>query len=194
MESTVPRAAHCELVRRAGRLFGCKGAFVALADTAQVVPGIDAAGVAVLPVELNSIAADGVSTGRLGRRREHGQDIGGFGFGLTRLAAIGLAQVDAGGTGAGLAQPRKAPRAVVTIDPIDLHALAFGEQNANLLGRNGDLGQCAGLFTFVVLVLLGGDADAFVCHEYSLQRPENRVSCLLSGLRRRSLAFRRSAV
>ena len=62
-----------KLIRRAAGLFRGEGTFPALADAAQVVPGIDAGGMAVLQVELDRITAHRVGAGGLGGRGVHGQ-------------------------------------------------------------------------------------------------------------------------
>jgi len=126
------------LIRRAGCLFSHKGTFAALATAAQIIPGVDAAGVAVLPVELDCVAADGLRAGRLHGRGIHGQDGGWPGLWLPYFTAIRLALLDAGGAGAGITQPGKAPGAVVAVNPIDLHALALRDEHADLLSRDAD--------------------------------------------------------
>src|ERR1700676_4053708 len=87
-------------------------AFRALAVAAQEVPGIDAAGVAILPIELDRIAADSVGAGWSSGGLVHLQQLLGVGLGLARLAALNFSFFDAGGAGTGVAQPGEVPLAL----------------------------------------------------------------------------------
>src|SRR6476620_7415682 len=97
-----------------------KGALPTLAIPTQVLPRVDAAGVAVEPVELESIAAHGVGARRLDGRGVHGQERCGLRLGLAGFAAFRFAFVDASGARAGIAQPGEVPTALVAISPVDL--------------------------------------------------------------------------
>ena len=57
----------------------------------------------------------------------------------------------------------------MTIRPINLEPLAFGEQNAHLFRGNGNTGKRAVAFVLGGLLIFADEADAFVAHEYSLQ-------------------------
>src|ERR1035437_1601479 len=98
---------------------------VALADAPQVVPGVDAGFVAVVPFELQCVLADGRHFDRTGRLLIHRQQGLGFRLWLARCAAGLLALFMAGGAGAGVAQPTESPRALVAGAPVNLHAAAF---------------------------------------------------------------------
>src|SRR6185369_1454824 len=70
-------------------------ALCALAMPPQIIPGVDPAGVPILPVELKRITPDSMRTGRLSRRRVHRQQIRSFGFRLPSLPSLSLALVNA---------------------------------------------------------------------------------------------------
>jgi len=75
---------------RAGGFRGPEGTFAALADAAQILPGVDAGGVAVEPVELYGVAADGVYAGGFTGGVVHGQENGGLGLAWPALRPSAL--------------------------------------------------------------------------------------------------------
>jgi len=125
--------------------------------------------VAVEPVELDGVAAHGVGAGRFDGRGVHGQKLGWPGFELTGLAAFRFPLLDAGGAGAGLAQPGKVPGAAVAVCPVDLKPPALSEQNTNLLRSDGDAGERLVVLVLACLLAFVYNAYAFVAHKDSLQ-------------------------
>jgi hypothetical protein len=140
------------------------GALCALAVAAEVVPGVDSGGVAVFPVELKRVAADGGDGLGLGGGRVHGEKLRGCGFGLAGIETRGFAHVIAGGAGAGVAEPLESPRAFVSVGPVDLKAFALGEEDADFEGSDGFARELVGLFT-AGFFFFADDADAFVTHD-----------------------------
>ena len=128
----------------------------------------------VLPIELQSIASHGMGAGWLGRRGVHRQQSGGLGFGLPWLAALVAALFVAGGTGAGVAEPRKGPSATMPVLPVDLETLALGEQNTHLFRCYRDAGQRAVVFCLARRMFLVDKTNAFVANSLSLQMTANR--------------------
>jgi len=134
---------------------------------AEEVPGVDAAGVAVFPMELDGVAADGLGAGGAGWGLVHLQQLRGFGLGLAGLAALNLALFDAGGAGAGVAQPGEVPMAAVAVFPVDFHAGALGLEDANFAGRKSLFAERASACFFALLALLfflAEKANSLVAH------------------------------
>src|SRR5450432_722793 len=140
-------------------------AFVALTMAAQIVPSVNAAGVAVVPVEADRVAADGGHNVRAGRGFVHRQQIHRLRFGLTRWAARVVAFLVAGGAGAGFPKPPETPGAAVAVLPVDLHAGALGLEHPDPCGVGGIAGQCL-LLALDLAAHFGGadEPDAFVAH------------------------------
>src|ERR1700759_4879373 len=111
---------------------------------AQEIPAIDAAGVTVLPVELEGITADRVGAGWARRRFIELQKLLRLRLGVAGLAALLFALFDAGGAGAGIAQPGEGPVAAVTVFPVDLHPGALGLEDANFGRGQGGFGKLGG--------------------------------------------------
>ena len=126
----------------------------ALAVAAEKVPGVDAAGVAVLPVELDGVAAYGVGAGGARGGLVHLQELFWFRLGVARLAVLLLPLFDAGGAGAGVAQPGEVPVAAVAVFPIDLHAGAFGLEDTYFAGRESLFAERTGAYVYPLLALL----------------------------------------
>ena len=134
----------------------------ALADAAQKIPGVDAAGVAIGPVELQGVATDGMRGRRKGWRREDRQQRSLFG--LPGFAAALIALLFADGAGTGIAQPGKAPGAVMAVFPVDLQTFAFGDQNPNFGRGQGFTGVFEGS-GFLCPLFIADESNAFVAHE-----------------------------
>jgi hypothetical protein len=158
----------------ARRVFASEGTLAALAYTAQILPRIDSGSVTVEPVELQCVAAYRMGAGGLGRRGVHGQNSCRLALRLSRLAAFLGALVVAGGAGAGIAQPGKGPGAAMPVLPVDLQALALGEQHTHLLRGEGDARQGAILFRLARRMFLVDKTYAFVAHTFSLQMTDYR--------------------
>jgi len=103
------------------------------------------------------------------RRARLRQQSGWLGFGLARFATLLRPLLNARCAGAGLAQPCKAPRALVPVGPVDLYPLALGQQYAHLLRRDGNVGKRAILRISARLFVFSREANAFVTHISSLQ-------------------------
>lgn len=109
-------------------------AFFALADFAQVVPGIDAAGVTVIPRNVQCIFTHRLHFFGLGRFFIHGQQAGGL---LRRLAGIAMmivALFRAGGAGAGVAQPLEGEVGAMAVVPLDVHSCTGSDVDFDGLG------------------------------------------------------------
>src|ERR1700677_4209564 len=130
----------------------------------------------VLPVELQGVAADRVGGDRPGGWRVHGQNRCWLSHRLAGFTAFFFPLFVTGGTGAGIAQPGKAPGAAMSVLPVNLQALALRDQNAHLLRSEGDAGQRAVAARFTRRVLLIDKANAFVTHSLSLPRRAVRSS------------------
>src|ERR1700728_2090562 len=102
---------------------------------AQKVPAINAAGVSILPVELDRIAPNRMSAGRTRRRLIHLQQLLRLRLRLSRFALLDLPLFHASSARTRIAQPGKVPMAAVTVFPVDLHASAFSLQHTHLSRR-----------------------------------------------------------
>src|ERR1019366_2759639 len=105
-------------------------AFLALADPAEVLVGVDAGIVAVAPVDPDGVVAHRFHGEHLERRLEHREWI--VRLGRAWGGAVGAA---ARGAGALVAQVDEAVIAGVAILPIDLDAFRFG--NGDVFGVGG---------------------------------------------------------
>ncbi len=115
---------------------GLHAAFFALAEFAQVVPGINAAGVAVIPGDVQRVAAHRLHFFGLGRFLIHGQQAGGLLRGLAGIAMVIVALFRAGGTGACVAKPLEAKMGVMAVVPLDIHSSTGGDVDFDRLGVN----------------------------------------------------------
>ena len=97
-----------------------------------------------------------------------GSSVAGLGLWLAGSAAGFLALVMARGAGAGMAQPREAPRAFVAVFPVDFEAGAFGLVNAHFDRLFGVAGKLSVLVFFAPRLLGADQADAFVTHTLSI--------------------------
>lgn len=113
-----------------------RSAFVALADFPQVVPGIDAAGVAVIPGNVQSVFPHRLHLFGFGRLFVHRQQRGGLFGGLARAAMVGVALFSAGGAGACVAQPLEGEVGAMAVVPLDVHSRAGGDVDFDGLGVN----------------------------------------------------------
>src|SRR6185437_667986 len=107
--------------------------------------------------------------GGLGRWRVHGEQVCGSGFRLARFASVLLALVNAGGAGASIAQPGEVPRAVVAVRPLDLEALALGDQHPDFVRDDGLARKGLVQLRLTRHVVLCRNTDAFMTHDYILQ-------------------------
>ena len=82
---------------------------LAVADAAEVFPGVEAGLVAVVPLELEGVLADGRDLDGPGRRFVHDEEGLRLRLGLPGFPASSLAFFMAGGAGAGIAQPAEGP-------------------------------------------------------------------------------------
>src|SRR5579859_1161545 len=87
------------------RINHLSAAFFALADFAQVIPGIYAAGVAVIPGDVQRIPAHRLYFFGLGGFLVHGQESGRLLGRLAGVAMVIVALFRAGGAGACVTQP-----------------------------------------------------------------------------------------
>lgn len=111
-----------------------RAAFVALADFTQIVPGIDAAGVTVIPGDIQSIPAYRLHFFWLGRLFVHGQQAGSLFSGLAGIAVVVVALFRTCSAGAGVAQPLKAKVRMMAVVPLDIHAGTGGDVDFDRLG------------------------------------------------------------
>ena len=140
----------------------------ALADAAQILPGINTVVVAVRPTEAKSIAAHGMGRGRNGGWSIDGQQ--GCYFGLTGFAATLLAFTVATGAGAGVAQPGKTPDALVAVLPVNLQPFAFRDENPHFSRSHGVAGEFL-VRGFVCPVFFAEKSNAFVAHDLIVEIP-----------------------
>lgn len=106
---------------------GVSAAFVALADFSQIIPGIDAAGVAVIPRDIQRIPAHRFNFFGLGRLLIHRQQAGGLFGGLSRIAMVIVALFRAGGAGACVTQPLEGKVRAMAVVPLDVHSGTGGD-------------------------------------------------------------------
>jgi len=111
-------------------------AFIALAEFAQVIPGIDAAGVAVIPGDVQGVSAHRLYFLGLGRFFIHGQQAGGLLGGLTGIAMVIVALFRAGGAGTRVAQPLETKVRPMAVVPLDIHSRTRGDVDFDGLGIN----------------------------------------------------------
>jgi len=115
-------------------------ALFAGADFAEVLPGIQAEVVIVVPVELNGVFADGFGGNGLGSGFEHGQRAR-CGFGrLAGLASGFVALFVAHGARTGVAEVDEGVVGGVAVVPVDVDAGAGGQVDLYGLGVCGSGG------------------------------------------------------
>lgn len=111
-----------------------RAALFTLADFAQVVPGIDAAGVAVIPGDVQGIFTHRLYFFGPGRLFVHRQQGGGLFGRLTRIAMVGVAFFSACGAWAGVTQPLEGEVRAMAVVPLDVHSRAGGDVDFDGLG------------------------------------------------------------
>jgi hypothetical protein len=109
-------------------------AFLALADFPQIIPGIDAAGVTVIPGDIECISAYRLDLLGLGRFLVHGQQAGCLLGRFTGTAMVIVALFRAGGAGACVAQPLEAEVRVMAVVPLDVHSGTCSDIDFDRLG------------------------------------------------------------
>jgi hypothetical protein len=142
------------------------------------MPGIDAAGVAVVPSE-----ADGISSYSLyfvGAHRGLENRERGFWFGLllTGYSSFGFPFLHAGGARAGCAQPCKCPMAGVAIFPFNLDPRTLRLVDADVQGIDGAARKFYVWTGCFAGEIFRNDADAFVAHTFVLHL--NPARCIYS--------------
>ena len=118
------RRGPCYSFARFLQLAASIGTFRAGAKCSQKVPGIDAVLVAVVPAELDRVFAYSACLQRLGSGLEHRQRPGVRFHGFTRLTLSLRSLLIAHRTGASIAQILERIVALVTVLPLDIHAVA----------------------------------------------------------------------
>lgn len=113
---------------------GLRAAFVALAHFAQVIPRVNAAGMPVIPGDIQRVPAHRLNLFWLGRLLIHGQQAGGLLGGFAGAAMMIVALFRAGGAGAGVAQPLKAKVRAMAVVPLDIHSGTGGDVDFDGLG------------------------------------------------------------
>jgi hypothetical protein len=106
---------------------GLHAAFFALADFAQVIPGIDSAGVTVIPGDIQCVSAHRLHFLGLGRLLIHWQQRGALFSRFAKAAMVVGALFVACGAGACVAQPLKAKVRVMAVIPLDVHSRTRGD-------------------------------------------------------------------
>src|SRR5260370_12728721 len=109
-------------------------AFLASAHLAQVIPGVNAARVAVIPADVERIAAHRFDLFWLGRLFIHRQQ-GGRRFGrLPRLAMMAVAVFRTGRARAGIAQPLEGVVRAMAVVPLDVDTGSGGDVDLDRFG------------------------------------------------------------
>ena len=98
-----------------------------------------------------------------------GSSSAGLGLGWPGFTALLRTLFNAGGAGACLTQPRKAPRAAVSVGPIDLETFTLGEQNPHFFRRDRNARQWPVFCALPLPLVFRLNPYALVAHEYSLQ-------------------------
>src|SRR5579863_3218122 len=148
---------------------------LALAVAAQVIPGINSGGVAIVPLEAECVIADRLGRFRPRGRLVHGQQSRGLRLGNPRLASLRLALLVAGRAGAGVPQPGEAPVAAMAVLPRDLQPLSAGLLDAHLDRRDCFAGQRRGL---TVRFFSADQTDSFVTHRYQFRCETTAIETL----------------
>src|SRR5665213_175117 len=157
----------------------CSGIFrtcFALANRSQIMPGVNSAGVAIVPIEADGITPDRPHLVRTRSGLEHWQRCFRLRLRLTRFSAGGLTLFDTGGARAGIAQPGKSPLAGMAVFPGNFNASAFRLIYPDVLGLDGLMGQ-------LPLLLSGGfpgdmlrhDADPLMTHNFPVVHPTSAL-------------------
>ena len=122
-------------VQKEGILAGSlRATFLTLAHFTQVVPRVNAAGMAIIPCDIQSIPAHRLHFFGLGRLLIHRQQSSSLLRGLAWIAMMIVALFRAGGARTGVAQPLKAKVRVMAIVPLNVHASAGGDVHFDRLG------------------------------------------------------------
>jgi len=108
----------------------------ALAEFAQVVPGIDTAGVAVIPGNVQRIFTHRLHFLGPGRLLVHWQQAGGLLRGLARIAMVRVALFSAGSAGTGVPQPLEGEVGAMAVVPLNVHSGAGGDVDFDGFGVN----------------------------------------------------------
>lgn len=107
-------------------------ALIAFTMPAQIVPGVNSALMAVIPMEADGVMSYGSHGFRARRRLIHRQQRLRFRLWLAGSASGFFALIMAGGTWTSITQPCKAPMAAMAVLPDDFHSGAFGLEDAHL--------------------------------------------------------------
>ena len=114
----------------------------ALAEFAQVVPGIDPAGVAVIPGNVQRIFTHRLHFLGPGWLFVHRQQRGRLLGGLAGIAMVRVALFSAGGAGACVTQPLEGEVGAMAVVPLDVHPGAGGDVDFDGFGvDHGHIGQ-----------------------------------------------------
>lgn len=148
---------------------GLRDALRALAHGSQIVPGINPAGMAIVPIETNGISSDRVGIVWPYWRFVYGQSGFRFRSRLTWLAARGFAFIDTGRARASVPQPLKRPVTCMSIRPLYGHAGTASFVHLNMPWPNGITLQIS-FFCCLSRYIFRGDANAFVAHTTFLHR------------------------
>jgi hypothetical protein len=163
--------------RRSARLVGeLSAARVAIAHRTQIMPGINAAGVAIVPIEADGISPYGMNVVRSDCGFKYRKRCCRLRLLLAWRASLGFAFFYAGCAWARGTQPGKRPAARVAIFPYDFDASSLRLVDADVLRVDGlarkfNLGT-RGLARYI----FRKDADAFVAHTLFLHL--NAARCL----------------
>src|ERR1700760_308161 len=103
-------------------------------------------------------------TRRFNGWRIHGQQRIRFWLVLASLSSLRLSFVDTRCTGASIPQPCKAPRALMSVFPVDFETRSFGDFYAHLLGRDCRARQRPLCLICLSLLFFAQKANAFVTH------------------------------
>ena len=135
----------------------------------QEIPRVDAAGVAVVPAKGYGVSTCRCYVYRSRRVLIKRQEVGWSGLGRSRGAAIFFAFFDAGGAGAGVAQPAEGPGTAVTIFPVNFHARAFRLMHFDASGLGGVLRQILIFEVAPPRFLFPDNANSFVARGFTLR-------------------------
>lgn len=128
------------------------------------MPGINSAGVSIVPIEADGVASDCMYfVGTRGRLKD-GKRCFRLRFRLARLASIGFAFFHAFRARAGRPQPGKSPMARVAVLPDDFYASAVALVDANVLRIDGFARQLLLLPSRFAGYIFRDNTDALMAH------------------------------
>jgi hypothetical protein len=143
---------------------------------AKVVPGIDPALVAIVPMKTNRITANGRDYFRPGRFFVHLQQTRRLWLRLARLAPVSPALLMTSCTRASIAQPGEGPMALMPILPVDLHSGPSRLLDPDSRRFRGLARQIPHISSQPGCLVFADETNSFVAHFSSILFPEKVCS------------------